>query len=150
MCFIKRVGLVGSCFLWQQITAFWKRESLARECFLSDNLPPFGKQIVLWESKSHRIILKKSQNLCQLTSLRQLYIKPLSYSKLSTQLTPVFLFRCNKVNVQSLFSSTACGGKPSLQFRFSTKSDSAFVVQLPFRTGSKPESCFSDEPFQIL
>ena len=61
-----------------------------------------------------------------------------------------FHFHRNKDNVQSSFSSTACGGKHALQLRFSAKTDSAFNPKLPFRTGSKPESWFRHGKLQFL
>ncbi len=59
------------------------------------------------------------------------------------QLTPIFLFRRNKDNVQFPFSSTVCGGKHALQLRFPQNPILRLIKSFPFRTGSKHSRAFS-------
>ena len=131
---------------------FREWESLVGGGFFANSKLSLRKRKVLWESKipvfALKNILDKSQNLHRLTSLL-CKAKPI-FVPTFPQPTPTSHFHRNKDNVHFHFSLTACGGKHALQLHFFAKPDSAFVVQLPFRTGSKPKNWFWGWKLQIL
>ncbi len=65
MCFMEWGSLVRGCFLWQQITAFQKRESLVGECKNSGFLNTKTLEINLKVSISlHRFLFFTIPNTC--------------------------------------------------------------------------------------
>ncbi len=87
------------------------------------------QKVVVWENGKFGMKMQKFRfsAYMQATDLLQTF----------QSLTSIFPFRRNTYNVHSPFYPSACGGKHALLLQISAKLDSAFVVQLPFRTGSK-------------
>ena len=114
MCFRKWVGLVGSCFWGDRKLLFRKTDRLGWEC------KNFGFLHTKTVWINLKIFIRSHHFLC--------HTKPWFCTKLSTQPTPTSHFHRTQYNVQFLFLTTTCGGKPALQLWFPTKSDSAFVA----------------------